>query len=302
MRDHRLWHRAAGIRLTSRGTLTAPPGHGSLVTTGLSVSGPVAIWSTEAAPHVALVAYSGDGRIEATAQIERLEVAHPHLDLLGDGSFLVVGARSEWSESGPELNAIVYDRDGRAVRRGCLGDGIEHVQVAPDGTIWVGYFDEGVFGNLGWGGPGPPPIGSAGIAAWTPDLTKTWELDPSEGVVSDCETLNVSGDGVLSTPYTDHPILQITGGAVTTTPTSGISGPSGIVRAGRRVGVIGTYGDPGLVVLGELTPGRFTETGRRHLTGPGGEPMPPGRLHCRGAVAHLFADRAWLTFDLGTMD
>ena len=89
-------------------------------------------------------------------------MAHPHIDMLADGSFLVVGARCRWAESGPELNALAIDQNGRIYRRGCLGDGIQHLQVAGDGTIWVGYFDEGVFGNMGWGSPGPEPLGAGG--------------------------------------------------------------------------------------------------------------------------------------------
>lgn len=50
-------------------------------------------------------------------------------------------------------------------------------RVAPDGTIWAGYFDEGVVGNFGWGGPGPTRLGADGIGAWSSELKKVWELD-----------------------------------------------------------------------------------------------------------------------------
>ena len=58
---------------------------------------------------------------------------------------------------------MVVDAAGSVVAEGTLGDGINHLLTTPSGAIWVGYFDEGVFGSFGWGGPGPPPIGQPGI-------------------------------------------------------------------------------------------------------------------------------------------
>jgi len=131
---------------------------------------------------VALAAYTGSGIVAAmVVHVPALPVAHPHVDVLADGSFLVVGARCRWAEPGPERNALAVGQTGRILRRGCLGDGIGHLQVAGDGTIWAGYSDEGVFGNFGWGGTGPAPLGAGGIAAWSPDFDKTWELKPGKG-------------------------------------------------------------------------------------------------------------------------
>jgi hypothetical protein len=219
------------------GELEAPPGFDALVTVGVSLSGPVALWSSRdgkaelharyeqppggasfartvpgTKPTVALAAYAGSDVVPATVVRTRaLPVAHPHVDMLADGSFLVAGARCGWAESGPELNALAIDQNGRILRRGCLGDGIEHLQVSGDGTIWAGYFDEGVFGNMGWGGPGPQPLGAGGVAAWSPDFEKTWELDPAEGLVADCYALNVGTGEVLACPYTGFPVVRIQG-------------------------------------------------------------------------------------------
>lgn len=166
-------------RVQFHGELQAPSGFGSLVTVGVSLSDPVAVWSSgdgEAelrarygrppggasfpraapgtAPAAALAAYAGSGVVPTTVvQVWALPVAHPHAGVLADGSFLVAGARCSWAESGPELNALAIGQNGRIFRRGCLGDGIGRLQVAGDGTIWAGCFDEGVFGNLGWGVP-----------------------------------------------------------------------------------------------------------------------------------------------------
>lgn len=314
-------------RVRFHGELQAPPGFDSLVTAGVSLNGPVAIWSSgdgeaglraryepspgrasfprtapSTAPAAALAAYTDSEVVPATVvQVRALAVAHPHVDVLADGSFLVVGARCGWAASGPELNALAIDQDGRIFRRGCLGDGIAHLQVAGDGTIWAGYFDEGVFGNMGWGGPGPAPLGAGGIVAWSPDFEKTWELDPGEGLVADCYALNVGPGEVLACPYTDFPVVRIQDRQARVTATSGVSGPTGIVASGDQVGLIGTYRDPSLLITGAIQGGAFRESGRANLRAPDGAPLPAAQVHCRGSVAHFFAGGKWYSFDLASV-
>lgn len=316
-----------GLRVVSRGRLQAPDGYGSLVSWGALPAGVVAIWSAEAdqaellgrdepvpggatfpvtrpasGGAVALAVYADSTTPQAVTYMAELTVAHPHVDVLADGSFLVVGARCRWKPEpeGPELNALVIDPSGHVLRRGCLGDGIQHLQVASDGTIWVGYFDEGVFGNFGWHGPGPIPLGAGGIVAWSPDLAKVWELDPQEGLVSDCYTLNVGEGQVTACPYTDFPVVRITGREpdVYIYPTRGVSGPGGVLVDGERIALIGAYRDPWLITLGELRGDSFHETGRTQLRSVDGTELPEAELQCRGPVAHIMAGADWFTFTL----
>ena len=220
----------------------------------MSIDGPVALWAAEPAyvrdqvvepgdepelRDVALTAYDDDGAVRTSVRVAELPVEWPLVDVLSDGSFLVVGARCQWRSSGPDQNALAIDQGGAIVRKGCLGDGIEHVQVAADGSIWAGYFDEGVFGNYGWLSPGPAPLGAAGIVRWSPDFAKEWELDPGVGV-ADCESLNVATDEVLACPYTGgHPVVRIAGGRHRALPTEDVAGVTGIVASGNRIGLIG---------------------------------------------------------------
>ena len=310
-------------RVTPRGTLEAPAGYDVLVSVGVSITGPVAVWSSATGEaeltarqglgpdqpsfpvtravgrsRVALAAYGDSTSPTAVTVVDGLPIAHPHIDVLADGAFLVVGARCAWHPEGPELNALVIDRTGGVVRRGCLGDGIQHLQVADDDTIWVGYFDEGIYGNFGWGGPGPTPLGAGGIAAWSPALAKVWELDPQEGLVSDCYAFNVSGEEVLACPYTDFPVVRIRDRHPRVFPTRDVSGPSGILAAGDQVALLGTYRDPSLIVLGTVDGGAFHETRRTHLWAADGSALPMSRIACRGPVAHFFTGSTWSTFDL----
>ena len=49
----------------------------------------------------------------------------------------------------PHPNAVLYDADGQVVSEHVLGDGIGHALADSAGQVWVGYFDEGIYGNYG---------------------------------------------------------------------------------------------------------------------------------------------------------
>ncbi len=69
---------------------------------------------------------------------------------LPSDELLLVCARCRKHPDGThDLNARVFDYDGRMKREFLLGDGINRVQTLTDGRIWTSYFDEGVFGNFG---------------------------------------------------------------------------------------------------------------------------------------------------------
>ncbi len=310
-------------RVRSRGTLAAPEGCDTLVSVGLSVEGPVAVWSSasgERSLHesdeqpgfaafprsrpadelsVVLAAYPGTSSDPVAVSVPALPVAFPFVDRFPDGSFLVVGARCRWTAAGAEDNAMVVDADGRIVRRGCLGDGLQHVQVTADGVIWTGYFDEGVFGNYGWGGlDGPLPLGAGGIAAWSATFEKTWELDPAGGLVSDCYALNAMSAEVLACPYTKFPVVRIADGRERVLGTGDISGPRGIIANGDRVALVGSYQDPSTLVVGSVADGAFVEEMRTNLWAPDGAALSAARIHCRGPEAHFFVGSDWYSFDL----
>ncbi|MBB5839914.1 hypothetical protein [Kribbella italica] len=309
-------------RLTLAGVLEAPAGHGTLVSVGMGPDGPAAVWSsssgaadilgrqstpdgasyaatrTATSPSAVLVRHAADGSIlpEVTV-VDRFPVAHPLVQPMPDGGYLIVGARCRWSDGTPEQNAIVYSRDGVVERTGTLGDGVEHLQVDDDGRIWAGYADEGVLGAFGWNGPGPLPLGAPGVVRWSPTFDKQWEFPSDDVWIDACYALNVSGDTVLACPYADFPVLRIRQGEVEVGTTSA-EGPNGIVAAGDTVGLIGSYDEPGSVLVGRLTDGQLESPRTWSLTMPDGSPVPPVRVTCRGSVAHFFVGTAWLRFTL----
>lgn len=103
---------------------------------------------------------------------------------------------------------------------------------------------------------------------------------------------------MLSCPYTDFPVVPIREHEARVVPTSGVSGPSGIVASGDEVALIGTYRDPSLFIRGIIRDDAFLEAERAHLWAPDGTPLPMAQAHCRGPVVHFMAGRDWFRFDL----
>lgn len=133
---------------------------------------------------------------------------------LSQQRILVYEVRCEFS-SKPNPNGLILDHKGQIQSGLVLGDGISHVQVCND-VIWCSYFDEGIFGNLGWDGDEPPkrPIGHSGLVAF--DLTGKviFEYDPPPHsevcpYICDCYSMNVvSNHEVWICPYTDFPLVK----------------------------------------------------------------------------------------------
>jgi hypothetical protein len=74
-----------------------------------------------------------------------------------------------------------------------LGDGIEHVAIDAEDRVWVGWFDEGMFGNDGWRVPGQEwPPSSNGVACFATDgALLPLPVWPAEaGTIADCYALN----------------------------------------------------------------------------------------------------------------
>ncbi|MEV4481825.1 hypothetical protein [Micromonospora coxensis] len=228
-----------------------------------------------------------------------LTLAHPSVQPLPNGRMLVVGARCRWRADEPDRNAVIYDSDGRVETQATLGDGIEHVFTTTSGEVWVGYFDEGVYGNYGWGsGDAPPPIGAMGLLRFSPELERTWQfpshVDNTWGAISDCYALNVTDDAVWTSYYTGFPLVRVRDGEVTGWRNP-IDGATALVVNGTRVGLLGGYGrERDTFVVGELDGDALRITGEYQLVLPDGSPLP-ARVTAvgRGPVLHLVTDQYW---------
>lgn len=199
--------------------------------------------------------------------VERVTIPHERLlfhfvQPMPDGVLAVAG-RSRHLSDGPELNAVVFDRNGRELRRFLLGDGINDVRTTRDGRIWVSYFDEGVFGNHGWGGgSGPEPVGAPGLRAFSADGEPLFAYDPARAgtdAICDAYALNVDGDGSAWVYFhTAFPIVHIRDGQYRAW-TLGASGAHALAVDRGRALLLGEYKDPNSVRVVRLSSGPDAE-------------------------------------------
>ena len=157
-----------------------------------------------------VVAVSGDS-ISRETRLFGLNATFPQIEMLPEGEILVVASRCFRNSDGThEINAKVFGADGKQNREFLLGDGINHVQTDAEGRIWVGYFDEGIFGNFGWQDAGGP-FGAAGLSCFSKSGQKVWDYEPPEGFdhIADCYALNVSRSGVWSHYYSGFPMAFV---------------------------------------------------------------------------------------------
>ncbi|WP_051870611.1 hypothetical protein [Brevibacillus laterosporus] len=145
-----------------------------------------------------------DGQVHETSLAKQRYHYH-FIQPLNDNTLLVVGARTRYFDPDNfELNGKIFDLDGNLIKKLLLGDGIQHVQVSPNGTIWTGFFDEGVFGNYGWA----DPIGASGLVAWDQEGKQIFSNHKAD--ICDCYALNVVSDQeIWFYYYTDFHLVKI---------------------------------------------------------------------------------------------
>lgn len=229
--------------------------------------------------------------------------------------FLVVGARCRWTPKHIDKNVLRFDRSGQLVQEATFGDGIEHIATTAKGLTWVGYSDEGVFGNFGWYSPGPKPIGLYGINCFNSDLQL---IAHASGGIYDCYAMNVVGEALYACCYSsDWSIRHLNSGGKETTWTNMVRGARHLIVSGEAVALIGGYegpdripvdrlGDedfrvhnvPDRVVVGRLEDGNFHALATSSLK-LGGERLPSTvMLTARGHELHALFDQGWYRCEL----
>jgi hypothetical protein len=109
---------------------------------------------------------------------------------LPNGDWLLAESRLAHSQA---TNADIYDRRARKKSSIRLGDGIERLQTAGDGCIWLSYFDEGVFS-----GGEPEHSGLACFDLSGSVLFRYWEnvAEPNAlPPIDDCYAINLTIPG-----------------------------------------------------------------------------------------------------------
>lgn len=211
-----------------------------------------------------------------------------------DGRVLVVGARARFMHGSADRNGVIYDSGGNVELEATIGDGVEHLQTTTDGSVWVGYFDEGVYGNFGWGLPaGPTPVGSSGIVRFSSALEVDWEY--TGGTVDDCYALNVADDAVWACYYSDFPVVRITPPHVRAWSNS-VGGATALVVADGAIVLVGGYrGEADRVTILETAEQHCTPVARGRFRIHGRDASP--RIFGRGDRLHAFVGPEWYVAD-----
>jgi hypothetical protein len=184
-----------------------------------------------------------DGSSTAMGPTFPLLTPFPMFDRFADGRWLVASSRAL-----DEAKARILAAQGDELARIRVGDGIQHLKIDGRGRVWVGWFDEGVFGNDGWRVPGHEwPPSSYGLAAFDDAgvLVAHATDAPTYGGIADCYALNVTAERAWACTYTEFPILECTSEGGSRWWTTELSGPSAIAVDPPYVLAAGGYAENG---------------------------------------------------------
>jgi hypothetical protein len=234
---------------------------------------------------------------DGVAEREAIEVPlgfWPAVDRLADGRWLLASTRAVHGET----NGRLYAADGTPAGAIALGDGIEHVRCATDGTIWVGYFDEGVF--CGQNKDGSWPISSSGIARFATDGTVLWSFNGKERsdlAIADCYALTLNGTTLWSCFYTDFPIVRVEGGVVHHWSNS-VHGAKALAVDADHVLLASGYREN----AGRIALLRLEEEQARYLGEVRFQPSPAARLvQGHGRTLHIVEPGKWTRIDVAAV-
>lgn len=231
-------------------------------------------------------------------ELREVTPANPSVHLLPGGETLVVGARAAWRGGDPQHNAVVYGADGRAARSACLGDGVNRVATTACGQVWVGYFDEGVFGNFGWGGGGAAPIGAPGWNRFDRELQLAWSHpEPEEGEIADCYAMTITDETCAVCPYTDWPILSADLAGGFRRAKNSVGGAHELLVDPYGTALIGGYGEErARVVMGLELNGQLHLSPLRGELRLAGQPWRGGGfMTSRDGALHALVEGTWAT-------
>jgi hypothetical protein len=150
------------------------------------------------------------------------DVAYQFVQPMPGGNFLLVDSRLTKTDSRDAEapyhagkyfdNAHVFDETGKKLYGFIAGDGIEHVQTNANGEIWVGFFDEGVFGDPTRTGG----LAAAGVVCFSPQGEVLFryadQIADLHGIppIDDCYALNVVDQNeVWLNYYGDFPVVAL---------------------------------------------------------------------------------------------
>ncbi len=153
-----------------------------------------------------------------------------HVQRLPDGGYALASSRSKVGEK----NLHLFDDRGLFRASFPIGDGVEHMAVDRKGRIWVGYFDEGIYGD--------DPLSSSGLSRFDQSgkLEYQWDYRVG-GPINDCDAMTLDeNDRAWVCPYSQYFVATIDGNdARILLPASPVSIISGLLTGTTHVGFLG---------------------------------------------------------------
>jgi len=230
--------------------------------------------------------------------IDKINFTYPLVDLLADGRVVIVGARTQWrSKDDYDLNGLIFNPSSGERIEFLAGDGIENLSVDSKSRIFISYFDEGVFGNNGWGGPGPVGPGAGGLCCFDDKGDIEWQFNSVDGTgefISDCYALNVCGVHAYIYYYTDFSLCEIDPEFSTKYWNPNLSGCRNFAIDKNLVVFSGQYDDPSTkFYLQKRLPNRLSKAIPLSVELEFGELEKPSKTICRGHNIHHFNKEGW---------
>lgn len=240
-----------------------------------------------------------NGDLANYVELSEVVVAHPHVQPLPRGRYLVAGTRVQRFRDGSfEENGYVYGPDGRVEGSFLLGDGIADIQCDSEGKIWTSYFDEGIFGNYGWN----EPVGASGLLCFDSAGHVTWHFQPPEGFdsMADCYALNVASPSeVYVYYYGEFAVMRISGQNRIEAWRTPIAGSGAIAVSAGHVALLGSYDQRDRLFIGRLdSPSLIDIVRHRFLFEGVDHPAGPGKLQGRGSCFTRMVGTTWFRCDI----
>lgn len=250
-------------------------------------------------PYSAIVSITGESQ-SRDIRLSSLRATCPKVDLLPEGEVLIVASRClRYRDGTHELNAQVFGSDGIIRRSFLLGDGIKHIQCDRNGKIWVGYSDEGVFGNFGWARGNV--LGAAGLSCFSHNGYKMWDFAAPDGFdgIADCYALNVSNEGAWAYYYTGFPLAFIDTQWQARAWNTESSGARAFAIASENLLLYGGYSDRRTSCsLLRLGPTAAELVAQVFLAFPKPVDLTRAKVIGRGKELHVFSDDEWYRFSV----
>lgn len=194
---------------------------------------------------------------------------------LPDGGIAVAHGRAELGEP----NVLTFEPSGTPRFSFPVGDGVHQFAVDRQGRFWVGYFDEGVFGEDSLSGQGLGAFSSEG-RPWF----GTRDGAPNAPSIDDCYALTLDGaDRAWFCAYSDFELGYIAERSYRRITTDAIApGAKGLIVSDRHVAYLGGYDTPEAATLFDR---QTWETRIIPITTDRGRPLNLSSVMCRGDLA-----------------